>query len=291
MCMGFTFSQGANNSKPTTPISMYFKTAVHFEPAAGWSAWTKAPPPEWPSKNLTVGGALRLGLRAGSHTVSLMAFSDPSADWSSWKNFSWVPDVRKRALPGCHNFGDVTLRTQPLAVSNASAWTYFSSAWGGGSGVPAAPLPAGGAVLVADDISALLNATPPALRGAPTFGTRLPLRVTRSYEVAPDSTGADGAFVLRVNVTALEDTRLGGFGFSQISDELLGSDLDTIARVNSLIDPHIGADHGYTEWVRMPGNQSLLVTPGSAGTRFEAWRPIMEDCNYGGWYAYARAPP
>jgi hypothetical protein len=212
-----------------------------------------------------------------------MAFTDPGRDWSSWKNFSWVPDVRKRALPGCHNFGDVTLRTQPLSNANASAWTFFSSAWGGGSGIPAAPLPAGGAVLVADDITALLNATPGALRGTPPFATHLPLRVTRSYEAAPDSSGEDGAFIIRVNVTALEDTRLGGFGFSQISDELIGGDLDTIARVNSLIDPHIGYDHGFTEWVRMPGNQSLLVTPGSKSTGFEAWRPIMEDCNYGGW--------
>ncbi len=281
-CMGFTFSQGANNSRPTTPVSMYFKTAVNFEAAAGWSSWTKAPPPEWPDVNITVGG-LRLGLRRGSHTVSVMAFADPSADWSSWGNFSWVPDVRKRALPGCHNFGDVTLRTQPLRSANASAWTFFSSAWGGGSGIPAAPLPAGGAVLVADDITALLNATPAALRGAPAFGDALPLRVTRSYEAAPGSTGVDGAFVLRVNVTALEDTRLGGFGFSQISDELIGGDLDTIARVNSLVDPHIGGDHGFTEWVRMPGNQSLLVTPAAPGTAFEAWRPIMEDCNFGGW--------
>ena len=282
-CMGFTFSQGPNASQPTTPTSMYFKTAINFEPAPGWSAWSKNPPPEYPAVNFTVGGALRLGLRASSHTVSLLAFSNPARDWSSWQNFSWVPEVRKRALPGCHNFGDVTLRTQPLAETNASAWTYFSSAWGGGSGIPALPLPAGGAVLLSDDITPLLNATPIELRGAPAFGSHLPLRVTRSYESSPTSDGGDGAFVLRVNLTALEDTRVGGFGFSQISDELIGGDLDTIARVNSLIDPHIGADHGFTEWLRMTGNESLLVTPASRATKFEAWRPLMEDCNYGGW--------
>ena len=271
-CVGFCFS---SSTLPTHPISMYFKTAANFEPAPGWSTYTKAPPPEWPAVNLTVGGALRLGLRASTHTVSVMAFSDPARDdWSSWQNFSWVPSIQKRALPGCHNFGDVTIRTQPLASANASAWTYFSSAWGGGAGIPAAPLPAGGAVLVADDITALLNATPPELRGGAPFAGALPLRVTRSYEAAPGSSGADGAFVLRVNITALEDVRVGGFGFSQISDEMIGGDLDTIARVNSLVDPHIGGAHGYAEWVRMPGNQSLLVTPGAPGTGFEAWRPI-----------------
>lgn len=281
-CMGFTYS--SNVTKPTTPFSMYFKSAVNFEQSFGWSTYVKSPPPEWPDKNISVGGGLIVGLRTSSHTVSTLGFANTARDWSSWKNFSWVPAVQKRALPGCHNFGDITLRTQPLTETNATAWTYFSSSWGGGSGIPAIPLPADGIIIfAADDITPLLNATPPELRGAPAFGITLPLRVTRSYEAAPDSTGSDGAFIVRVNITALEDTRLGGFGFSQISDELIGGDLDTIARVNSLIDPHIGMDHGYTEWVRMTGNESLLATPGTPGTTFEAWRPIMEDCNYGGW--------
>jgi len=170
-----------------------------------------------------------------------------------------------------------------MSESNITAWTYFSSAWGGGSGISGIPLPANGPTLVVDDITPLLNATPPSLRGAPAFGDALPFRVIRSYETAPDSNGADGAFIVRINITALEDTRLGGFGFSQISDEFIGGDLDTIARVNSLIDPHLGGDHGYTEWIRMTGNESLLATPATSQTSFEAWRPIMEDCNYGGW--------
>ena len=282
-CMGFTFSLPANSSQPTTPTPMYFKSAINFVPAAGWSSWTKSPPPEYPDQNHTVNGGLTLGLRAGSHTISNLLLAAPGRDWSAWRNFSWTPSVRQRALPGCHSLGDFSLRTQPLASTNATAWAYFSSAWGGGSGVPATPLPAAPPVLAADDVTALVNCTPPSLRGDTGFDTALPLRVTRSYEAARDSSGTDGAFLLRVNLTALVDTRLGGFGFSQISDELLGGDLDTIARVNSLVDPHLGGDHGYVEWVRMTGNESLLAVPASAPTRLEAWRPLLEDCNYGGW--------
>lgn len=272
-CEGFTFR--GSDPKPSTPVDMYFKSAVNFDASPGWVSWIKTAPPEWPSVNATV-GQLRLSLRANSHTVASLEFADATQDWSSWRNFSWVPPTSAVALAGCHTLGDVTLRTQPLAETNASAWSLFSSAWGSWQ-VPATPLPAAAGVIAADDITALCNATPASHRMQPWA---LPLRVTRSYE----DEGAPGhAIILRVNITAVEDVRVGGLGFSMISNEFIGGDLDTIARVNSLADPHIGGAHAYVEIVRMTGNVSLMLTPANSVTGMEAWRPLFEDGNYGGW--------
>ena len=52
---------------------------------------------------------------------------------------------------------------------------------------------------MADNISPLLNATPPSLRGAPAFGAALPLRVSRRLHGCGRRLG-----VVRVNITALE---------------------------------------------------------------------------------------
>lgn len=282
-CMGFTWSGPQNETQPTSPVNMYLKSSAAFSPAAGWNTWLKGSTPEYPDFNATVGG-LSLSLRAGGHGVAVLGLHPASDDWSDWRNFSWVPPVRGRALPGCHTLGDVTLRTQPLASSNGSEWNLFSSAWAGFL-VPATPLPAPlpPGVLAADDITPLLAATPLDARVAPVLP--LGVRVVRSYEALPAAPDAPATLVLRFNVTALADVRVGGFGMSIVSDEFYAASLDAIARVNSLADPHVGGDHGFVELVRMPGNESLLLTPASPATRLEAWRPLLESCSYAGFEA------
>ena len=115
---------------------------------------------------------------------------------SAWNRAS------NRALPGCHQLGDITLRiqesesfacplslnlimtclsSQPLDTANASAWALFSTAWAGFSSqsVPVPP-PLSPGVLVADDITPLLLATPNVSRIVPDIP--LTLTVIRSYE-------------------------------------------------------------------------------------------------------------
>lgn len=235
------------------------------------------------------------------------------------------------ALPGCHQLGDITLRIQarelgteswltarphtrpapnmqPLSTANTSAWALFTTAWAGyavnSTPVPP-PLPAG--VLVADDVTPLLLATPNASRIVPDIP--LSLTVVRSYEeVRPggqractpllsyffhptaqftdEATGAK-SLLIRFNVTATADTRVGGFGascrrpghmawyrsssytypppppiisgMSVPADDNTDQDLNRIAYTNSFVDPHIGSDHAWAEWVRIVGNVSLLV--------------------------------
>jgi hypothetical protein len=55
-----------------------------------------------------------------------------------------------------------------------------------------------------------------------------------------------------------------------------------VAFINSLVDPHIGGDHGFAEWTRIVGNTTMLVLPGTRATRLEAWRPLLEDCGFEG---------
>ena len=54
------------------------------------------------------------------------------------------------------------------------------------------------------------------------------------------------------------------------------------------LDPHIGGDHAFVEWVRVVvDEQTLLATAEGAGSPMEAWRPLLEDtCSNAG-----RKPP
>jgi hypothetical protein len=224
MCFAFTFNSA--DKQPTTPVNVFFKSATNYVCCdASWSSYVRTPPPAWPAVNFTVAG-LAVGLRANSHSVQVLRLVD---DPQPPHNFSWVPPLsdwnrqQNRGYPGCHQLGDVTLRVQPLGTANASAWALYGSAYAGGA-VAATPLPADGVtVFAADDITALLNATPAGHRIVP--GVPLGLTVTRSYERgASPGTGAD-ELVLRVNLTATADVRVGGLGFSLPADDITDTDL------------------------------------------------------------------
>ena len=283
-CAGFTFNHGHNNdTQPTSPVNVYFKTLQDYSCCdASWATYLKAGPPQVPDVNFTVGG-LNVGLRPGSHSVEVMGLVD---DVMPPNNFSFVPPLRNygrsdRSLPGCHQLGDVTLRIQPLAATNASDFALFQTSWAGflHSATPVAPPNAD--VFAADDVTPLLNATPAENRANPS-GFPLSVRVVRSYERAVDAVSGQEALVMRFNLTALDDVRVGGFGISLPADNFFDQDLLHIASTNSAVDPHIGGEHAWAEWVRVVGNSSLYVLPGNAQTRMEAWRPLLEDCNFNG---------
>ena len=283
-CAAFTFNHGANNdTQPTTPVNVYFKVLQDYSCCdAAWATYLKSGPPQVPDVNFTVAG-MSVGLRPGAHTVEVLGIvGDPMPPF----NFSFVPPLRNygrsdRSLPGCHQLGDVTLRIQPLAATNASDFALFQTSWAGfiHAATPVAP-PAPN-VFVADDITPLLNATPAENRANPS-GFPLSVRVVRSYERVVDAVSGQEALLLRFNLTALADVRVGGFGISLPADNFFDQDLLHIAQTNSAADPHISGEHAWAEWVRVTGNQSLLVLPGNAQTRMEAWRPLLEDCNFNG---------
>jgi hypothetical protein len=284
-CAGFTFNHGASNNdtQPTTPVNVYFKNVQDYsccDPA--WATYLKAGPPQVPDVNFTVAG-LRVGLRPGAHTVEIMGIvDDPMPPF----NFSFVPPLRNygrsdRSLPGCHQLGDVTLRIQPLAATNASDFALFQTSWAGFIHTATPVAPPGPNVFAADDITPLLNATPVENRANPS-GFPLSVRVVRSYERVVDAASGQEALLLRFNLTALADVRVGGFGISLPADNFFDQDLLHIAQTNSAADPHIGGEHAWAEWVRVTGNQSLYVLPGNAQTKMEAWRPLLEDCNFNG---------
>eukprot|EP01062_Namystynia_karyoxenos_P073105 TRINITY_DN69953_c0_g1_i1.p1 TRINITY_DN69953_c0_g1~~TRINITY_DN69953_c0_g1_i1.p1 ORF type:complete len:1162 (+),score=302.99 TRINITY_DN69953_c0_g1_i1:74-3559(+) len=235
------------------------------------------PPPEPPAPGLQFSaGGLRVGLRAGSWTAQTVGYS---ADEKWGRNFSFVPPLWSfyppkphRDHPGAHHVGDVTLRVQPLGETNASSWAMYSSARGGiivnASEIPG-PLPAN--VLARHDIT-------PALHAPGQLDTRYPLGLSavRSWELSGDG----GSVLMRFRVTANASgggVRLGGFGMSLVPDASWGGlELSAIGRTLSFLEPHIGADHGSATWTRIDGSQTLVVTPLN-GTRFEAFRPVLED--------------
>jgi hypothetical protein len=62
---------------------------------------------------------------------------------------------------------------------------------------------------------------------------------------------------------------IGGFGISLPADDSPTQSLEEIVRTNSWLDPHIGGDRSFAEWVRTAGNRSMLVVPHTAVTRLE----------------------
>jgi hypothetical protein len=76
----------------------------------------------------------------------------------------------------------------------------------------AIPLPASGNVFAVDDITPLLNATPAEDQVNSSFG--LTVKVIRSYEKIVDPVSGEEALLMRFNLTALQDVRIGGWIYS-----------------------------------------------------------------------------
>lgn len=245
------------------------------------------PPPPPPGINFTTSDGLHVGLRNATRAVQFLGLThDPR--W--FGNFSFVPPLWNY-LPekphrdgwGAHHIGDFTIRVQPASETNMSSWGFYTSAVG--ASPPAQPLPL---VRGAFDVS---NLTAVALAGAVDGRFPLGLQVLRSVEPAPQ--GAPG-FAIRWNFTSTANAslRIGGLGFSLISDTFFGGTNNTaIAAFGSFLDAHVGLDGGFATITRADGSRQLLVAPcagdaGGARAGLEAWRPILEDScqpNEGMW--------
>lgn len=236
------------------------------------------PPP--PGVNFTTPDGLSVGLRNTTRAIQLLGLVD---DTRWFNNFSFVPPLWNfipskphRDFSGCHHIGDATFRVQPLSHTNASEWAFYSTATADDND-RAQPLPGplGPGVYDASNLTAATSS------GGQDTRFPLGLEVIRSVEAAPN--GRPG-FMIRFNLSvpssSSDGVRLGGFGFSLISDTFFGGTNNTqIAASGSFLDAHPGLNGGYATITRADGSRTLLVTPCSPNAGFEAWRPILEDPN------------
>eukprot|EP00931_Biecheleriopsis_adriatica_P087861 TRINITY_DN62274_c0_g1_i1.p1 TRINITY_DN62274_c0_g1~~TRINITY_DN62274_c0_g1_i1.p1 ORF type:complete len:1083 (+),score=173.21 TRINITY_DN62274_c0_g1_i1:469-3249(+) len=144
---------------------------------------------------------------------------------------------------------------------------YSSSRGGAAVAVHPSPSPLPTGVVAEHDIT-------PALLAPGQIDTRFPLglQVTRAWEKQDDG------LVMRFRLKAGEvGMRVGGFGMSLVPDATWGNEqLTQIGQTLSFLEPSIAQGHGFATWTRIDGSQSLVVTPLN-GTRFEAYRPVLED--------------
>jgi hypothetical protein len=246
------------------------------------------PPP--PGVNFTTADGLSVGLRNATRAVQVLGLV---RDERWFANFSFVPPLWNyipekphRDFAGCHHIGDATFRVQPAAETNASSWAFYSTAAGGDA--PAQPL-AHGAELY--DLSNLTAAA-----ASNSLDQRFPLGIHVLRSVGPAPGGRPGFRIgLNLSVPAYgAAVRVGGLGFSLISDSFFGGNNNTaIAAFGSFMDAHVGGAHGFATITRADGTAQLLVTtcggddPAVAQrSGMEAWRPILEDAvspNEGMW--------
>ncbi len=169
--------------------------------------------------------------------------------------FDFTPGGREaeRAGDGYVHVGDIHLRIR----TPGGSWRDFSSAH---QRRPIRPLPAGGAVLAAADITASL-------------GADSPLKVERRW------ISERGGLVLRfvLTNTSEEAVEVGGLGLPMVFDNIITDrSLEEAHAQASFVDPYIGRDAGYLQVTRLNGKgPALLVLPETA-TPLEAYRPIQQ---------------
>ena len=103
------------------------------------------------------------------------------------------------------------------------------------------------------------------------------LQVVRSWEKSDDGTG----LILRFNLTntAASSLKLGGLGFPMPQAGMQHGIEESV-----WLDPHVGGDHGFVEWVRVVvDEQTMLATAEQGGAGMEAWRPLLEGCSSDNW--------
>ena len=290
-CRGITYS-GSNATKEEEHI--YFKMNAGIAHSAGWSSWIKRAPVTPPALTVSVGGTSRLELRLRQDFFTVQNLSRTGERWSFTR-----PLDEGSTLPFCAHLGDLSLRVRPTQENGAGAtgdargatgegWTMYSTI---SMGAAAQPLPldsaaltrprgGGGQLLAAQNITALLAASAP--RGAPS----LPLSVTRRYERSADG----AALLLLFHLTSTSQTPLEIGGVGMALPESAGH---PPAGIESVVwaDPHVGADHGFVEFVRVVDDEAtLLVTAADPLTSpLEAWRPMLEDLGSGDAYEWVIA--
>ncbi|GGB28191.1 hypothetical protein GCM10011380_17240 [Sphingomonas metalli] len=194
-------------------------------------------------------GRFVLALRRDTQTLaSLRPDSAPG--------FDFLPSGREaeRSGDGYVHLGDLHLR---LRVAGG-AWQDFASA---SARRPVTPLPAGGPILAAADITA-------------TMGPGLPIRVERHWI---DDRGVPVLRFTLVN-TGSAAVEIGALGMPMVFDNIITDrSLDQAHAQASFVDPYIGRDAGYLQVTRLNGaGPALLVLP-DGRSPLEAWRPILQD--------------
>eukprot|EP00729_Bicosta_minor_P030018 gene30018-biopygen8820 len=107
----------------------------------------------------------------------------------------------------------------------------------------------------------------------------IPIKVIRSWEKSADGNGVLLKFELTNVWKEGGDLEIGGLGFPMPQTGMAGHIEESV-----WLDPHIGGDHGFVEWVRVVvDEQTLLATAEGAGTPMEAWRPLLEGCTGDDW--------
>lgn len=190
-----------------------------------------------------------LALRTDTQTLARL---DPIADPS----FDFTPGPREaeRQYDGYAHIGDLNLR---LRSGDAGAWQEFSSS---AARRPISPLPAGGKILAAADITA-------------TLGKDLPLTVERRW------LNEGGALVLRFTLINNSNTpvEIGGLGMPMVFDNIITDrTLEQAHASASFADPYIGRDAGYVQVTRLNGQGPALIVTPDGRTPLEAWRPLTD---------------
>ncbi|AZS20015.1 MULTISPECIES: DUF5695 domain-containing protein [unclassified Caulobacter] len=229
----------------TTPLALNLATTARAQtPAAAPAKPIYAPIARTAYRT----AQFQLDLRTDTQTLARLSPVGESA-------FDFVPGGREaeRAEDGYVHVGDIHLRVR----TPGGPWRDFSSAH---QRRPIRPLPAGGAVLAAADITASLGATSP-------------LRVERRW------ISARGGLALRfvLTNTSKQAVEVGGLGLPMVFDNIITDrSLEEAHAQASFVDPYIGGDAGYLQVTRLNGKgPALLVLPEKA-TPLEAYRPIQQ---------------
>ena len=228
---------------------------------------------------------LSVTLATGAFTVESLNKSVPrGARWNKTNDFNFVGGAGNTPRPGCHHLGDITIRVAPVSGSRAGGaggtpWAIYDSAmaqrtaWSGIKNVSSK----GAGVVVAHDITAVLNASTSTDRYNNTMFAEIPLRVVREWRTSTDGAGLVMEFTLTNTWTG--PLELGGLGFPMPQAGQQHGIEESV-----WLDPHIGGDHGFVEWVRVVvDEQTLMATAEGAGTPMEGWRPLMEGCTSDDW--------
>lgn len=206
---------------------------------------------EWQKGFLTLQtSSFRLKLVASSQTVAaLSSANNPSFD------FTPGDSIKVRSSNGMYHLGDLTLRLRKLGTDS---WNSYSTA---ADRKAVKPLPVGGVVLAAADLSN-------------TLPSELPLLIKRFWEKDKEQ------LILRFELTnkTPDAIEIGALGIPMIFNNILdGKTLDQAHAKNVFYDPYIGEDAGYLQVTRLNGKPaSLLVLPDKA-TPFEAYNPLLDD--------------
>lgn len=261
-------------------------------PAPGPPGPAPPPPPPPPAGARFDVAGISLELAAGSGTAQSLNKSVPAGHaWGKTNNFSFVGSASNSPRMGCPLLGDINLRVAPATPAGAgegegamgTPWAIFDSAFGTEVSWRDIKNVSSGDknVLASHDITAVLNASQES-RGqhsynSTLFGGDIPVKVVRSWEKSADGTG----LILRFKITNTwkKAIKLGGLGLPMPQAGMQHGIEESV-----WLDPHVGMDHGYVEWVRVVvDEQTLLATAEGAGSGMEGWRPIMEGCERDNW--------